>query len=521
MISEDYGAPNPQIARLMAQERTQMELDDLLAESLKGTKHFCKAFLPNLFYRPFAKLHDAIFEILDDDTIQRFAIAAPRDIGKTSIVNIAFPLRRILFMMSHYIIPISCTERVAVEHGENLKSAMMTNENVLSVPEWSDLRPTERRLPFGSKEWVLTTGAKIKPRGAGQQVRGGLYEGKRPDLYVCDDLEDPEKVMSEDQRVKLYDWFFSSVMNSVDIGGTDWRVCFIGTVLHEDSLLNNLLKDAEWITIRLELCDDQYVSNWPEFLSTEKIQEKAKGFRDRGKLGIFYREFRNLVVAKEDQGFKEEYFQEYNNRFTEAQLNADPNIESMVLFDPARTHTEGSANTAIVGVSVNTVSNELFVRDVVVAKMFPDELYEAVFQMASDINAIVIGPEVTGLNEYLLYPFITMMTMKGLFYVIIEVKPREGKTGPRRSGGLVPMYRKKLVWHNSKVCGSLERRLLSWPRCDKWDEIDALSSCIFVLEEGERYFTPKDAHDPRAVEAEYEELTSDPAMPAMVEIPYE
>ena len=182
----------------------------------------------------------------------------------------------------------------------------------------------------------------------------------------------------------------------------------------------------------------------------------------------------------------------------------------MVLSDPARTNTTGSANTAIVGLSVNTVTNELFVRDVITEHMFPDQLYDEMFAMAERINALVLAPEVTGLNEYITYPLVNEMHRRGLHYVIVEVKPREGKTGPRRSGGLVPMYRQGLVWHNGPKCGGLELRLMMWPRPDKWDEIDALSGCIFVMEEGERYFTP--VENDRDIENEYNELDYEDAI---------
>ena len=495
-------------------EWSEDQLEEILERGLYSLKYFCKAFMPDTYYRPFSKMHDQIFEILDDDSIQKVGIAAPRGIGKTSIVDITFPLHRILYGKSHYIVPVSATGDAAVEQSENLKFELMSNEDIMCVPGWESFKPEERADPFGAKEWVTSTHVKVRPRGAGQQVRGRLYRRRRPDCFVIDDLEDDEGVMSEDQRAKLKAWFFSALVNSVDRGSKDWRIAMIGTVLHEDSLLIALLNDPTWTTIRLEICNDLYQSAWPEFITDEEIQEIAKGYREQGDLGIFYREYRNLPVANEERGFKTEYFQDYSEKYTERELNDNNDIETVILFDPAKTHTKGSANTAIAGVSVNTKSNEIFVRDMIVGKFFPDEVFDEVFLMAERLNAIVIAPEVTSLNEYLTYPLQTEMTRRGLHYVIIEVKPREGKTGPKRSGGLVPFYRQGLVWHNARVCGSLERNLFSWPRPEKWDEIDAVSGLISVLDEGERFFLPKDYDndDPEVIEAEFEELDYEPAL---------
>ena len=489
---------------------SQDELEEILERSFISLQYFCETFLPNLFWKPFSKIHMAIFEILDDNSIQKYAIAAPRGVGKTSIVNRAYPLKRILFEESKYIIPISATADKAVEYADNVRHDMVGNPNIVAVPDWSHLKSEDRSDPFGRTEWVTSTGIKVLPRGAGQQIRGGLYGDSRPDLYNGDDIEEDEAVLSEDRRGKLADWWFSAVENSVDLGSDRWRVGMVGTILHEDSLLRNMLKDQSYTTVKLQLCDEQFVSNWPDHLSTEKVRALADDFRARGMIDVFAREFMNEPIAKEGQSFKDEYFKDYRDKYTDEDLTASREVETMILMDPAKTHTTGSADTAIAAVSVNTKSNEIYVRDIVKGQMFPNELIDNTLKMADQFRAIVIAPEVTGLNEYLTYPLQNEVSRRGLFYVMIEVKPREGKTGPRRSGGLVPLYRQGLVWHNRDACRSLEIRLLQWPRPEKWDEIDAVSGLIFVLEEGARYFTSLDSpDDPKAIEAEYAELDND------------
>ena len=58
------------------------------------------------------------------------------------------------------------------------------------------------------------------------------------------------------------------------------------------------------------------------------------------------------------------------------QINRSPLFESVVLWDPAKTQNKGSANSSIVGVSVNLKTHELLVRDVVTGRMSPDgQLY--------------------------------------------------------------------------------------------------------------------------------------------------
>ena len=460
------------------------ELVRMLAQCKNSLELFCKTFMPETFWRNFSSLHREIFKVIDDESIQQAAIAAPRGFGKTSIVNMALPMQHILYRTKKYIVTVSSTENSAIEQSENLKKEVAENEVVSEV--FGGFRSSE----FAKQGWVTSTGTKVLPRGAGQQIRGRKYLHYRPDLFVLDDLENDEAVRSEEQRELLKRWFFSSVVNSVDRGEPGWRIIVIGTVLHEDSLLANLLVDPDWFPLRLELFDDDYHSNWPDFMSDEQIKELVNGFRERGLLDEAYREYRNLPISTEDRGFKPEYFHIYTK--SEQELNEDPNMVGVVLADPAKTHKKGSAKTAVVGLTVDRRNTDLYIRRVVEAMLTPPELYDVMLDVAEDINALILAPEVTSLHEYITMPLQNAMNIRGRYYQMVEVKPRESKTGPKRSAGLIPFYKAGRVFHNEGECGALEKYLLSWPKPSKWDIIDAVSSIIYVLEDAQVYFTPDD-----------------------------
>lgn len=486
------------------------ELEALLAECHADTAFFAKTFFPEVFFRPWSSLHLDLCHILDSDKLQKVAIAAPRGFGKTSLFNLAFPAKRILFRDSTHIIPVSATADAAIEQADDLKDELVTNPLIRVL--FGDLQPVDRKDPFGMKEWVTANGCKVRPRGAGQQIRGRKYRSQRPDLFVIDDLEEDEAVESGDQREKLWKWFHSAVMNSIDRGAPNWRIIVIGTILHENGLLNRLLKDPSWHSVRYEICDDFYHSNWPEFMSDKQVKALADEYRANGDLRIFYMEYRNIPIAKEDQGFKEEYFQSYDESpdFWKKQGVRSQDLETVILSDPARTMKDGSCKTAIAVVTVNRKNGALYVRELLKGHFDPSTQIDATFDLAEKWNAMVLAPEVTGLNEYLLWPLRNEMLKRKKYYHIVEVKPREGKTGPRRSGGLIPLYRNKLVWHNSATCGSLEKNLMQWPRPEEWDEIDAVSGIIFAMEEGERFLGVEETETtPEEVEAEYKELDYD------------
>ncbi|MCC9473553.1 hypothetical protein JHR34_09410, partial [Campylobacter jejuni] len=94
-------------------------------------------------------------------------------------------------------------------------------------------------------EFVSNNGVKIKAFGSGKRLRGVRYGVKRPDLVILDDLENDTNVRSKDQRDKLEDWVDEAVLN---LGSADGSldVLYIGTILHNDSVLSRKLKLGFW-----------------------------------------------------------------------------------------------------------------------------------------------------------------------------------------------------------------------------------------------------------------------------------
>jgi len=462
------------------------EMKIILQRCVLSTGTFAKTMFPENFTRSFNSLHSEIFKLIDDPTKQLVAIAAPRGWGKTSVVNLAYPAKKILFQEKKFIVPVSCTATQAIMQGENLKRELLTNQRVQYF--FGNLRSDS----FAKDSWVTASDIMVLPRGAGQQVRGILFHGSRPDLFIVDDLEDSEAVKSEEQRKKLKEWFFADLLNSVDKSKKDWKIVVIGTILHEDSLLNNLLEDPAWSTLKIELCDDNYHSNWPDFMTDDQIRKMAETYAAQGLLHVFAMEFRNTVIPG-DAPFQQRFFKHYSDR--EAKLNEVRDVESVVIVDPAKTANISSAYSAIVGLGVDTGKNLIYVRDVINERLHPEEIYEQAFDMCKRLNARVLGVEVTGLNEFITYPFQTWITMNGLNIEFVELKARGGRAAVAKEDrvkSLVPFYRQGMILHNSdgSVCAPLEAQLISFPRSKYWDVMDATAYIVELLELGERFFSP-------------------------------
>ena len=476
------------------------ELKQTLADCYLSTKLTAKVLFPERFFLPFSKQHDKIFNALDDDSVQQIAIAAPRHFGKTSIIDLAYAAKKVLFRDKKFVVLISCTATLAVMQSENLKHELLANSIINKIFGSVKPQPGNPLADFSKEAWMTDSGTLILPRGAGQQVRGVIFGNYRPDLILVDDLETDDGVKNEDRRNDLKHWLFEDVLNSVDRARRNWKIVFLGTVLHEASLLSDLLDDPRWNPIRLELFDDNYKSQWPEFITDERIMsELVEPHRSQGMLDSLYREYRNLSISTEDATFKQSYFKYYDE--SQVDFSQMAGVENVVIVDPAKTTKLHSAESAIVGIGIDLPNSKIYVRDLVAAKLYPDELYDKAIDMCTRLKARVLGVEVTSLHDFITYPLRNAIVAKNKVIELVELSAVGKKED--RAAWLVPFYRRGQVYHNKGVTGPLEAQLLSFPRNKRWDCIDATAYVVKLLEEGERYFFAKVDNAP---EEEYAKL---------------
>ncbi len=501
------------------------EIQQVLTQCSISTRVMASTFFPDRFSLPFSDaVHGEIFDLVDSDA-QKVAIAAPRGWGKTSIVALALMARWILFRYTGFIVYINKSHDAASLQTENLRRELVTNREIKAFFgsfKHRDVNNKEFDEVFSKKAWVAYD-TLVWPRGAGQQVRGVLFKNDRPGLIVIDDLEDPEKVNNDEIRKGWYEWLYADVIKAVPRVGPmakQWKIVYIDTLKHEDSVLQKLLNSSEWESARLEACDDNFQSTAPNFMSNEDIMKEWNQHVDAGQTDVFFRELRNLPISTKDSAFRTEYFHYYNLppdrsrkeddlKLLDMDVQQDRNIETVVILDPAKTVKIHSAESAIIGIGIDLASAKVYIRDIISEKMYPDEIYKELFGMAAMLGAKVLGVEETSLNEFIKQPIKNEMFHRGTFYELIWLKARGGMKKEHRIKELVPYYRGGHIYHNASCAGikKLEQQLLMFPRSALWDLMDAEAYLIEMLELGERYFSPKE--DIIDMENEYKGLDYD------------
>lgn len=511
-------------------ERLEYEnVEELLLPCVDSTAHAAVTLFEEHISRPFCPLHNTIFGYIDDPTKRLVALAAPRGFGKSTVVGLCFPARLALFRHVHYIVYISATATEAAAKVKILAQELIGNPLIREL--FGELKGVKWAEEKGEIELSDENGpfCFIQAKGAGSQVRGLKWRQFRPDIFIVDDLEDKEDAQNEDNRKKLKKWFFGSLLGAMDNAEfSQSRLVMIGTVVHEDSLLANLIDEGKEIdanelelddisrelletlekfyTIRLEACDDQFNSIWPEFMSTERIRAKAAAYEARGLLDVFYMEYRNVVIAGENAAFLKSMFKYYD----EAELGKHlSKCENVVIVDAAKTANTRSDLTAIVGIGFDRINNRVYFRDCVNKKLLPDEIFKEALDMADRLGAYVIGLEVTGINNFITYPFQQYIanSNRKRYYEIVEIKAIKAKD--LRVAALVPFYKMGAIYHNKDldIRGALEAQLLSFPYSKYWDVMDCFANFIELFDVGDRSFSyvynNEQDDKPLDIEAEY------------------
>ena len=490
------------------------EIRKILMQCSLSTKVTAKTLFNNLFTSPFSILHDQVFNLIDDNTKLRKALAAPRGIGKTTIARTK-AMKGILFREYRFIVYVSNSATSAEMQTENMKRELLSNQLIKKL--FGNIKTSDYEAldeTFSKLAWVAFGNTFVLPRGAGQQVRGLNWAGFRPELVIIDDLEDKDTVKNPDQRAKLKEWFHSDLMKTENKYGKPAEFIYIDTIKHEDSLLQNLLDASDWESIRLSICDEKYNSLDPNYMTTEEIKQEVQEHREKGIIDLFYMERMNLPISIEDAVFKSEYFKYFRdegeflrvyNGETET-LVRTKNLITVVIVDPAKTVQLHSAESAVVVISVDRESHHIFVRDIISEKVRPDALYDNMFDAVTRYNARILAVEVTSLHAFISQPIENQMRVRGIYPFYLELNAVGKKAD--RVASMAPNYRLGYMYHNKDNCGQLESQLVSFPRSKLWDVMDATAYINKVMDELSYYFDPPDSDNDDS-EVEFEELDND------------
>lgn len=212
------------------------------------------------------EFHQEIAEIMNDvstdKTNAKIAVAAPRGHAKSTYLSKAFPLSELIYRKRKYVLMVSETPKVALANLDWIRNQLKFNKKLredfgplLSPRDQGNIRDNnEGFIAHEPQKDLKRPIALLESASTGGAIRGRNWNGYRPDLIILDDLEDARQggnANTQEQRTALRDWFSQSVIPLGDPKGKRTAFVYMGTTVHAEALLMNVLYNRSDFKTRL------------------------------------------------------------------------------------------------------------------------------------------------------------------------------------------------------------------------------------------------------------------------------
>jgi len=278
--------------------------------------YFFNFYFAHYVLYPTADFQKEIIHNLEKNETENLYICSFRNSGKSTIVATAYPLWSILGKQAKKYILIFCrTQGQAKQTLRNIRDEAENNELLKQ-----DLGPFKEENETGKNgEWSSTslvftnTGARIKVASVDESIRGLRHKQYRPDLILCDDVEDINSTRTRESRNKTYRWLRGDV---IPAGDKNTRLIIIGNLLHEDSLLMRMKNDIEedralGTFLEYPLITESGECLWPgKYPDKESIEAQRKAV---GNDIEWQREFLLRIIPDTDQVIHRTWIKYYSN----------------------------------------------------------------------------------------------------------------------------------------------------------------------------------------------------------------
>lgn len=424
-------------------------------------------------------------------THHQIAIAAPRGHAKSTAITLTYLLAELLWRNSAYALIISDTVTQSSQFLADVKKELLGNEHIVNL--------------FGIKEFekdteddvivVLDDGYKfrITARGSEQKLRGLKWDHKRPDLIICDDLENDEIVMNPDRREKFKRWFYGALIPCKSVNG---KIRIVGTILHEDSLLSNLMprewdkmtevsalklwstRLTPWIAVKYKAHNEDFSCIlWEDRYSRKWFEDKKADFTRMGIPDVYSQEYLNEPIDESVAYFKKSDFQ----TMTEQDLERK-NIHYYITADLAVSQEERADYTVFLIASMDE-DRILHVRNVIKDRMDGREIVDMLLALNKTYNPEMIGIEQMQISKAI-GPFLREEMVKHGNYINLKSLEHRNKDKIQRSRSIQARLRAKGVKFDKEGdwYPLFEEELCKFPRGRNDDQVDAFSYLGLMLD---------------------------------------
>lgn len=426
------------------------------------------------------------------------AMAAPRGHAKTTGMTVSYGLATLLFRERKFMLLVSDTETQAALFLGFFKEQLQENQ---ALVELFGLKRNEKGIVQFLKDTEtdiiveFDDGHKFRviAKGAEQKLRGLIWNGTRPDIILCDDMENDELVMNKDRREKMRRWFYSALLPCRSANGI---VRVVGTILHMDSLLERLMPKPYdkwsrqsglklWSEKRLNgWCSVKYKAHnedfslilWPTRFDKKELQQIRSNYIGQGLPDVYSQEYLNIPLDESVAYFKRGDFLAMDDEDKKAI------VKHYVTVDLAISEESRADYSVFVIASVDE-HRRIFIKQIIRERLDGREIVDTLLNIQR-----IYDPEIVGIEEMQISkaigPFLNEeMLRQNVFLNLVKLK-HGGKDKIARARSIQARMRAKTVkfdkgadWYQT-----LEDEMTRFPRDTHDDQVDAMAYLGMLLD---------------------------------------
>ena len=437
------------------------------------------------------KFHEEMWEMCTSDT-PFVAIAAPRGHAKSTSISLSYVLACVLFRDRRFVLLVSDTESQASMFLGQIAQELSENEDIINLFHIKR-DPDSGKVKFIKESATdiiveLEDGHKFRiiAKGSEQKLRGMLWNGSRPDLIVCDDLENDEIVMNKERREKFKRWVYGALIPCRSQHGI-FRI--VGTILHMDSFLEKLMpietdkmthreglklystrKSSQWKSVKYAAHNSDFsLLLWPERRTASEFQMIRQDYYDRGLADVYSQEYLNIPIDESNTFFKKADFLPIRDEDKKKKLNF------YISGDFAISEKERADYTVLI-VGGMDEDGSLHIKNVIRERMDGLAIVETMIALQRVYEPIAWGIEDTQITKSI-GPFLNRaMIESNVFLTVMPLKPHRADKQTRarsiqarmRAGAV--KFDKSAEWYQE-----LEDELMRFPRATHDDQVDSMA----------------------------------------------
>ena len=427
------------------------------------------------------------------------AIAAPRGHAKTTGGTVSYGLATLLFRERRFMLLVSDTEAQAMMFLGFFKEHLQNNDALIDL--FGLKRDDKGLVKFvkDSESDIIVEMAdghkfRVMAKGAEQKLRGLIWDGTRPDIILCDDMENDELVMNKERREKMKRWFNSALMPCRSATGI---IRIVGTILHMDSLLEKLmplaydkwtvqdplklwspLKKHGWYSVKYRAHSPDFSHLlWPSRFSKKKLQDLKKELTDQGMADVYSQEYLNVPLDEANAFFKRGDFLDLSKEQREMKLNYYITVDLAIA-------EHQKADYSVFLIAGVDETRRIQVRNVLRERLDAREIVDTLIQMQRIYDPVAVGIEEMQISKSI-GPFLREeMIRTGIYLSLYQLK-HGGKDKIARARSMQARLRAGSVFFDKHAdwYPTFEDECTKFPRDVHDDQVDAFAYLGLMLEQ--------------------------------------